>query len=65
MENKIEEFGCHCDLGPDEKPDFCVIDTKEYHDCIFAKAGMKKEDCKYWKKIKNAKVSLDNTDIQY
>jgi len=54
MESK--KFGCHCDLNPDEEPDFCVIDTKEYHDCICARKGMKKEDCEYWKEIKISKV---------
>lgn len=45
------KFGCFCDLEPHMEPDDCVIDRGDFDDCIYAKQGMKKEDCKYWQKI--------------
>lgn len=32
-------------------PTSCVMDTKEYHDCVFAKEGFDKIRCKNWKKV--------------
>jgi hypothetical protein len=46
------KWGCHCDLEPHMQPDGCVIDTNSYNDCIYAKKGMRKEQCEYWQKIK-------------
>lgn len=46
------KFGCYCDLDPGKKPDACVLDNGDYEDCIYAKKGMKKETCAYWREIK-------------
>jgi hypothetical protein len=46
------KWGCHCDLEPHMQPDGCVIDTNDFHNCIYAKEGMRKEQCEYWQKIK-------------
>ena len=48
------KYGCHCDIESmpeDFEPDFCVIDTGEYHLCIYAKPGKQKEDCEYWREF--------------
>lgn len=29
----------------------CVIDSGDYADCVHARPGMKKEQCKYWRLI--------------
>ena len=49
--DKIDEvgYGCHIDLEEDQEPDHCVIDAGNFHQCIYAKEGMRKEDCVYWK----------------
>lgn len=46
-----EKYGCHIDLEENMEPDNCVIDSGDFDDCVHARKGMKKEDCKYWKKI--------------
>lgn len=56
--DKIKEvkygYGCHCDVDDGEQPmDDCVIDTGNIHDCIFAGKDIRKEQCEYWKIIKN------------
>lgn len=53
-ERKNVRHGCYCDIETlvNPIPDGCVIDTGDYQDCIYAKEGMKKEDCKYWQPIK-------------
>jgi len=43
------KYGCHVDLDFDEGPDDCVIDIGNLDDCQYAKEGMRKEQCKYWK----------------
>lgn len=50
-----KKFGCHIDLFDDDEPDECVIDTGDYENCVCAKEGMKKEDCKYWQEIKKGR----------
>lgn len=56
-ETRLSEvrYGCHCDLEPGMEPDECVIN--EYGDitghCIYAKPGARKEQCEYWRIIKN------------
>lgn len=50
------KYGCHCDLEPDGMgPDECVLDSHDplvsSEDCIYAKSGMRKEQCAYWKII--------------
>ncbi len=42
-------YGCHVELDPGAEPDGCVIDTGDHYDCIHAKPGMIKEQCKYWR----------------
>jgi hypothetical protein len=46
------KYGCHVDLDPGMEPDGCVIDEDQPHKCIYAKAGMRKEQCKYWRIVK-------------
>lgn len=45
------KYGCHCDIENTESglPDACVIDSHDYEDCIYAKKGMRKEQCEYWR----------------
>lgn len=45
------KYGCHVDLEYCHgcEPDGCVIDTGDLDDCIYAKPGMRKEQCKYWR----------------
>jgi hypothetical protein len=51
LSGKLDEvrYGCHVDLEPGQEPDDCVIDTGCLHQCIYAKSGMRKEQCEYWK----------------
>lgn len=42
------KYGCHLDLEEGQDPDECVIDLGRVHDCIYAKEGMRKEQCEYW-----------------
>lgn len=47
------KYGCHVNLEEVDGPlDDCVIDTHGPHECFYAKPGMKKEECSYWKIIK-------------
>lgn len=46
-------YGCHCDLEPDMEPDGCVLDQGMPQDCIYAKPGMRKEQCGYWRIIRS------------
>ena len=43
------KYGCHVDLFDGVEPDDCVIDTGRLCDCIYAKEGMRKEQCEYWR----------------
>lgn len=51
MAENIEEvrYGCHVNIEHGCSPDGCVIDTGDFDDCIYAREGMWKEQCKYWK----------------
>jgi hypothetical protein len=51
MSGRLPElkYGCHVDLEKGEMPDECVIDTGALCNCVFAKEGMRKEQCKYWR----------------
>ena len=51
MATRLEsvKYGCHVDLEEAQQPDGCVIDTEEFHNCIYAKEGMRKEQCEYWR----------------
>jgi hypothetical protein len=49
------KYGCHCDLEEGVEPDECVIGTGREKDCIYAKPGMRKEQCKCWLIIKPRK----------
>lgn len=42
-------YGCHCDLEEGMEPDGCVIDAGRLSDCHYAKPGMRKEQCEYWR----------------
>ncbi len=56
-DNKDAKYGCHCDLGPDDIPDKCVLESNKVYGCIFAKIllneGKDKWSCKYWRPILN------------
>jgi hypothetical protein len=44
------EYGCLVDFGTDNiVDDTCVIDEGGSHLCIYAKAGMRREQCDYWR----------------
>lgn len=49
----VEEYACHCDIFDGEEPDECVLDSDEYNedDCIYARKGMDKKKCEYWKPV--------------
>ena len=51
-ENQVR-YGCHCDLETtvSGEPDGCVIDEGIPQDCIYAKMGMRKEQCEYWRVV--------------
>jgi hypothetical protein len=59
MAGNLDElaYGCHVDLEPGDMPDGCVIDTGNLRDCIYAKEGMRKEQCEYWRIVTTAPVS--------
>lgn len=49
------KYGCHIDNHNESHKnvlDSCVIDFDNPDGCIFAKPGMRREQCKYWKIIK-------------
>lgn len=43
------KYGCHVDVEHGAEPDGCVIDSGHHAHCIYAKAGMRKEQCQYWR----------------
>lgn len=45
------QYGCHCDLDPDQAPDGCVIDEGRPQDCRLANGLSRKEDCREWRPI--------------
>ena len=51
------KYGCFVN-HPHEILDDCVIDTKENHYCIYAKEGMKKEDCEFWREVWEQKFNF-------
>lgn len=51
-ERKSVRYGCYCELAPYQKPDECVIDQDIRSNCAHAQRHAKKEDCEYWKPIK-------------
>ena len=55
----VLQYGCHCDLEPHMNPDGCVIDQGRPQDCIYEKRGMRKEQCRYWRRyaLHKAKIS--------
>lgn len=44
-------FGCHCDLEDHMEPDNCVILEGRLSDCVYAKEGMRPEQCEYWRPV--------------
>ena len=49
-------YGCHVELDEDgAEPDGCVIDEGNLHYCIYAKKGMRKEQCEHWRIVKPPK----------
>ena len=59
MASNLEElaYGCHVDLEQGADPDGCVIDTGDLHYCVYAKEGMKKEQCEYWRIVTTSLAS--------
>ena len=65
-------MGCHCDLfemAGAQMPDACVLDQGAPQDCTYAKPGMDKHTCKFWKVITKESVeeaggTWDPTKIQ-
>lgn len=55
MSEQKEHYGCHVELfamEDDYEPDGCVlVDGVVTGHCIYAKPGMKPDDCKYWRVI--------------
>lgn len=47
------KYGCHVDLEEGMEPDGCVIDEGQLHNCTYAKPGMRKEQCEYWRVCKS------------
>jgi len=60
LADKINEvkYGCHIDLEPSQEPEGCVIDEGALHNCIYAKEGMRKEQCQYWRIV----LPIDNSN---
>ena len=56
------KYGCHVDVEQGVQPDDCVIDEDRHHECIYAKPGMRKEQCKYWRIIKPPTTTEDSTN---
>lgn len=44
-------YGCHCDLGPGDQPDGCVLDENPQPHCIYAGGLIDKWECKYWRPV--------------
>ena len=59
MASNLEElaYGCHVELAQGADPDGCVIDTGDLHDCVYAKEGMRKEQCEYWRIVTTSPAS--------
>lgn len=55
LSGRLDEvrYGCHVDLEPGMEPDGCVIDEGALCNCIYAKEGMRKEQCEYWKIVES------------
>ncbi len=44
------QYGCHVDAMTENLVDkTCVIDSGMHNDCIYAKPGMRREQCEYWR----------------
>ena len=56
------KYGCHVEVEEGVQPDDCVIDIGDVEDCIYAKPGMRKEQCKYWRIIKPPTTTEDSTN---
>jgi hypothetical protein len=46
---KALAYGCHVDEHDGIIDDWCVLDNNEPHKCIYAKPGMRREQCQYWR----------------
>ncbi len=55
VELQEARYGCHCDLGPDEQPDYCWIDRGQPDNCCLAVKliadGKGRDDCSEWRRI--------------
>lgn len=45
------KYGCHLEVWDtiDGQPDNCVLNSGDVEDCIYAKEGMRPEQCEYWR----------------
>ena len=46
-------YGCHCDIENTVscQPDDCVLNSGDIEDCVYAKRGMRPEQCEYWRPV--------------
>lgn len=55
VEAAATKWGCHCDLGPNEQPDYCWIDRGQPDNCCLAVKliadGKGRDDCAEWRRI--------------
>lgn len=47
------KYGCHCDIENtvSGQPVDCVLNSGDIDDCIYAKRGMRPEQCEYWRPV--------------
>jgi len=56
----MKKYGCHCDLEEGVNPDDCVIDLGRKDDCVYARNGIKKEECPYWKEYDDGEIATNH-----
>lgn len=59
--------GCYVDVGPDERPDACVMDSGNFDDCVMAGRlhvyGKDKTACEHWQQIKPQMTQDESTQL--
>ena len=60
-ENRVR-YGCHCDIENtvSGQPDDCVLNSGDIEDCIYAKQGMRPEQCDYWRPAQHSPRPEEN-----
>jgi hypothetical protein len=65
---EVVVFGCHIDLGPDERPDGCVFDSGDICDCRIAEtlqaAGKGRDACEHWRPVTLTKYETVSDILQ-